>query len=625
MKKYKLRNVNLLLSGVICGSLLAACNGGSSSGSSTSTITPPNTANSTLAEYKSMLAYTTLTNQQSIEKTTTNNQQSFTLNGDTTFSSIDMELFNNSNCSSNNAGLQATITLNGGTNGIIFPAGTYTSTGASNYALCSKLSTGCAGLYAAFENNTIKSVRFNYNYANTSGGPGTITSTCMGGSSDNSNKETLLDWSSGSPTACTKNSTNCGFSKSYSVSLPATFVSTVTPTPTPDVTVTPEATTTPVVETTPTPIVTEVPIITPTLAPTPEVTVTPVETSTPAITVTQVTNLAMIGTNNSYQFTVTIKNGSSTITPTITSSNSNANISPTSCSLNSSVLGSGSCVFTVTNHVSSWNTANVNNSTNVDTQGSVLINSGISLSINADSEATINGKSSPLTINNISETALTPYIYLPAPQTYNVGRHEGCWKYLPMRYCVLKDYSESTSGITWSGGNYIYGVQITYNPIYDVDSSGVVNSGGTINPRYSTGKQSNGTACESTQEVEVDNLTGLMWVKWPSKTEYALKDAQTAPAIPKSYCGYTDWRLPTINEMLSLVNYGMAKDGINGAMWLNSYGFNQAQPLDYWTSTPTSDATYNWVVSLSSGHTFSWPGHNNGTGNPLVWPVRGGQ
>jgi len=64
-----------------------------------------------------------------------------------------------------------------------------------------------------------------------------------------------------------------------------------------------------------------------------------------------------------------------------------------------------------------------------------------------------------------------------------------------------------------------------------------------------------------------DNLTGLMWVKdlntvngnHPSNWSTALTTANNG-----SWCGYSDWRMPNINELRSLVNYGYA----NQANWL---------------------------------------------------------
>lgn len=168
-------------------------------------------------------------------------------------------------------------------------------------------------------------------------------------------------------------------------------------------------------------------------------------------------------------------------------------------------------------------------------------------------------------------------------------------------------------------GNYIpYGVAWAYN------------GSGALNPltRFTTGTQADGTACTSGQEVENDNLTGLMWVQNPSTTTYKWQDTTVTPntypaqaAIDamnaSGYCGYNDWRLPNVNELASVVNQG-AEDP---SAWLNGNGFSNVQANFYWSSTTYASTTANaWYVSISDGTAYALGTKNT---SRYVWPVRG--
>mgnify|MGYP001616241930 CR=1 FL=1 len=114
-----------------------------------------------------------------------------------------------------------------------------------------------------------------------------------------------------------------------------------------------------------------------------------------------------------------------------------------------------------------------------------------------------------------------------------------------------------------------------------------------------------------------DNLTGLMWTKngnfagqmdWYSAVDYANN---------LTLCGYSDWRLPNVNELESLVN----ADESDTAAWLNTQGFYNVQSYNYWSSTSTYYTFGAWVVGMGYGHvSYFGKGYN-----PYVWPVRSGE
>ena len=78
-----------------------------------------------------------------------------------------------------------------------------------------------------------------------------------------------------------------------------------------------------------------------------------------------------------------------------------------------------------------------------------------------------------------------------------------------------------------------------------------------------------------------DNLTGLTWLKSPESATYTWLEAQNY-ANNLTACGVVrgKWRLPTVNELFSLVNYSG-----NPSQYLNNNGFSYITPSKYWTST----------------------------------------
>jgi hypothetical protein len=127
-----------------------------------------------------------------------------------------------------------------------------------------------------------------------------------------------------------------------------------------------------------------------------------------------------------------------------------------------------------------------------------------------------------------------------------------------------------------------------------------------------------------TGNVVLDQFTGLMWTKnayltgltktWQEALDYiAGMNAGTYQSFD-----YTDWVLPNINELESLINAGEA----NPATWLNNQGFDNVQ--SYYmssTTTATESTEWIWVVDMRDGSLTYTP--KNGYAN--FWPVRWGQ
>jgi hypothetical protein len=124
--------------------------------------------------------------------------------------------------------------------------------------------------------------------------------------------------------------------------------------------------------------------------------------------------------------------------------------------------------------------------------------------------------------------------------------------------------------------------------------------------------------------VTVDNRTGLMWVTNPS-TDAGFKGTQTWESALTSctvtlngmaYAGYTDWRLPNVRELMSIVDYGRA-----ASPYINTTAFPGTISSYYWSST-----TYIGGPGNAQGVYFDTGGVNikTKTNNYYVRCVRGG-
>ena len=117
--------------------------------------------------------------------------------------------------------------------------------------------------------------------------------------------------------------------------------------------------------------------------------------------------------------------------------------------------------------------------------------------------------------------------------------------------------------------------------------------------------------------VTVDNRTGLMWASTGSNNgNTAVWTDALLSCENSTFAGYSDWRLPNVRELASIVDYGAAN-----APFINTTAFPGTQSNGYWTSTtymPTT--TKAWDVFFDFGNVSI----GNKTTNNYVRCVRGG-
>jgi len=154
----------------------------------------------------------------------------------------------------------------------------------------------------------------------------------------------------------------------------------------------------------------------------------------------------------------------------------------------------------------------------------------------------------------------------------------------------------------------------------------------TINPPSYTKLDANGNALPDSATswgMVKDNVTGLIWENktadgsiHDSGKTYTFNDAQNV-FIPQlnaaNFGGYSDWRLPTIKELSTLLDISRDKPPIN-----TDYFPNTATTL-YWSSSPTAFVSpipnAAWDVDFLTGNTY----YIGKSASPRVRAVRGNQ
>jgi len=117
-----------------------------------------------------------------------------------------------------------------------------------------------------------------------------------------------------------------------------------------------------------------------------------------------------------------------------------------------------------------------------------------------------------------------------------------------------------------------------------------------------------------------DNMTGLVWLQngglcgiVPRDEAARFLDAFNTPSAVGN-AGHTDWRIPTVNELESLICFGE----YDGKEWLMmpEQGFENIR-YQYWSCTPSLEG-YHWTMLTLNGLIT----HNYGSLGNSLWPVR---
>ncbi|GAB4293299.1 MAG: hypothetical protein Fur0034_00270 [Desulfuromonadia bacterium] len=133
------------------------------------------------------------------------------------------------------------------------------------------------------------------------------------------------------------------------------------------------------------------------------------------------------------------------------------------------------------------------------------------------------------------------------------------------------------------------------------------------------------------EKTVVDQNTSLVWARnanLPGKQLIWRGDDNVYEYVKRlnetNYAGYSDWRVPTKDELGLLIDYAKSQgyDKEKMETWpyqrLRQFGFIDVRDYDYWTSTRQSP-TEIWTADMMTGTLSPKP-----ESKPYyLWPVRG--
>jgi hypothetical protein len=134
------------------------------------------------------------------------------------------------------------------------------------------------------------------------------------------------------------------------------------------------------------------------------------------------------------------------------------------------------------------------------------------------------------------------------------------------------------------------------------------------NPRFAIYRA--GTPEDETDDLVLDRETCLVWERSPDAPRINWYSAYDH-CYPKVVSDRMGWRLPTIEELASLV------DPNGGSPTLPAgHPFLDVEPSAYWSATTHAETTINaWYVRFDSNLVYH---RNKSTYSAYVWCVRGG-
>jgi hypothetical protein len=149
--------------------------------------------------------------------------------------------------------------------------------------------------------------------------------------------------------------------------------------------------------------------------------------------------------------------------------------------------------------------------------------------------------------------------------------------------------NDDAGGLNGSGAPTVMGAKVAFGR----DGTNPVNGGVPLGFALAT----------ATPTCMIDQVTGLTWqgASGPASANYAgLSTLVITANTGSGLCGQTDWRLPTVNEVLSLMDFSRTVAPFNAPQ-------DSAMSGSYWTNEVVTTATTDaWIVSIGDRGAVSY-------------------
>ena len=149
----------------------------------------------------------------------------------------------------------------------------------------------------------------------------------------------------------------------------------------------------------------------------------------------------------------------------------------------------------------------------------------------------------------------------------------------------------------------------------------------TVAPTCEGTLSADGRWCDHGDGTITDMTTGLVWLQDANHFEGVMNwqsamDAADGLIFPDDPAGYSDWRLPTVNELQSLIDYSQYFPALPPR-----HPFTNVFLDCYWTAIPYAAPAEDvgdrvWYVDITSGYSYTAP---KAVEPMYAWPVRGGE